>query len=137
MGTNTNWNVTIPQRVGNKLVISQSGSQSAIDISGAVASTQPITGLILINEGGTRIAKGHSLFLTASNSLCRLSFQGHAVELRFEHADGDVEFSFNGPDNAYLRPGSYENASSRGGGLIAMLRIAADGMSRRERAILM
>ncbi|MGB7748907.1 MAG: serine protease [Verrucomicrobiia bacterium] len=143
VGTNVYRNVTIQQRVGNKLVISHSAGLSAIDIAGMneetrarfgvtgpLVPTQPITGLILTNQGGTRIAKGHSLFLTASNSLCRLAFQGHAVILRFEHADGDVELWFNGPDNAYLHPGNYENTRSRGSGPIPMLGISSDGLSQ-------
>ncbi len=143
VGTNIYRNVTIQQRVGNKLVISHSAGMSAIDIAGMneetrarfgvkgpLVPTQPITGLILTNQGGTRIAKGHSLFLTSSNSLCRLAFQGHAVILRFEHADGNVELWFNGPDNAYLHPGNYENARSRGSGPIPMLGISSDGLSQ-------
>ncbi len=143
VGTNIYRNVTIQQRVGNKLVISHSAGLSAIDIagmneetrarfgvSGPLVPTQPITGLILTNQGGTRIAKGHSLFLTSSNSICHLNFQGHAVILRFEHADGDVELWFNGPDNAYLHPGNYENTRSRGSGPIPTLGISSDGLSQ-------
>jgi S1-C subfamily serine protease len=143
LGTNVYRNVTIQKRVGNKLVISHSTGVSAIDIAGMdeamrtrlgitgpLVPTQPITGLILTNQGGTRIAKGHSLFLTSSNSICRLNFQGHAVILRFEHADGDVVLWFNGPDNAYLHPGNYENARSRASGPIPMLGITSDGLSQ-------
>ncbi len=105
-------------------------TRARLGVSDHLEPTQPITGLILTNQGGTRIAKGHSLFLTASNSICRLAFQGHAVILRFEHADGDVTLWFNGPDNAYLHPGIYENARSRNSGPIPMLAISSDGSSQ-------
>ena len=82
VGTNIYRNVTIQQRVGNKLIISHSTGLSALDIAGMneetrarfgvtgpLVPTQPITGLILTNQGGTRIARGHSLFLTSSNMI--------------------------------------------------------------------
>jgi len=143
-GTNIYRNVTIQERAGNKLVIAHSVGLSSIDITsldeatrvrlgvtGPLPPTELITGLILTNQGGSGIAKGHSLFLTSSNSTCRLAFQGHAVMFRFEHADGDVELCFNGPDNLFVHPGTYENAQSRSSGPNPRLEISSDGMSHR------
>jgi S1-C subfamily serine protease len=141
-GTNIYRNVTIQERVGNKLVIAHSVGLSSIDITsldeatrvrlgvaGPLLPTELITGLILTNQGGSGIAKGHGLFLTSSNSTCRLAFQGHAVMLRFEHADGNVELCFNGPDNVVVHPGTYENAQTRSTGPNPRLEISSDGMS--------
>jgi hypothetical protein len=143
VGTNIYRNVTVQRRVENKLVIMHSAGLSSVDIAGmdeatrarlgvtgSLRPTQPITGLILTNQGGSRIAKGHSLFLTSSNSTCSRSFQGHAVILRFEYADGDVDLWFNGPNNAFLRPGVYANANSRSSGPVAKLDITSDGLSQ-------
>ncbi|HLH54141.1 MAG TPA: serine protease [Verrucomicrobiae bacterium] len=141
-GTNTYRKVIIQERVGNKLVIAHSLGLSSIDITsldeatrvrlgvaGPLLPTERITGLILTNQGGSGIAKGHSLFLNQSNSTCRLAFQGHALIFRFEHADGNVELCFNGPDNLFVHPGTYENAQSRSTGPNPRLEISADGTS--------
>ncbi|HEX9046274.1 MAG TPA: hypothetical protein VF988_04550, partial [Verrucomicrobiae bacterium] len=143
VGTDTYRNVEVLKRMGNKVVISHSGGVSGIDIASlddatrarlGIAGTSagpvgPITGLILTNQGGTHIAKGHSLFLTATNSTCHRVFQGHTVILRFEHADGDVELWFGGPEKAYLHPGHYENARDYGHGPFPMMTISSDGTS--------
>jgi len=142
-GTNIYRNVIIQERFGNKLVIAHSVGLSSIDITGLdeatrvrlgvagpLLPTELITGLILTNQGGSGIARGHSLFLTSSNSTCRLAFQGHAVMFRFESADGDVELCFNGPDNSFVHPGIYENAQSRSSGPNPRLAISSDGMSQ-------